>query len=1336
MGKFKKFPVILTVFLLLGTLVFAGGPNRRMAFTGEGETTALPYAQGEVLVKFKPGVTVNALNQFAAQNGMIVKKRFALLSKLKGHEYVLVKSSVADTAGMINVLKNNTLVEAVSPNNLNQVAAVPNDTYYAPYMWGLNNTTQTGGTDDADIDAPEAWDINTGSANNIVAVIDTGFDYTHPDLAANAWANAAELAGVTGVDDDGNGYVDDIYGIDPAGTDGFTPDNDPMDGYGHGTHCAGTIGAVGNNSEGIVGVNWNVKIMGLKFFDEAGGNGWDSYAIECIEYILFQKLYRGRNIVAVNASWGSYNYFDQALYDAVAALGDAGIVFCAAAGNDANDNDGDDVHYPSSYDLPNIIAVAATDHDDLIADFSNYGATTVDLGAPGVSIASTIPPYYTAGNGGDVFFDDCSLVGNWVTSGTNNTWAITTEYETYWGGSYPGAPSPPTFWSDSPGIGGAYGYYQHNSNSYLTYNADINLSGYSGTDLYFGMYIGRHISNYDHLYVEISKDSGATWSVLYDWERTGGYVYYWAASSWLIPEDFKTANFRVQFHFVSDASSRGLGVVIDNVGIGGLNTYYELWNGTSMACPHVAGAVALMAAEFPSESVANRIKRILSTVDHNTSLEGLCTTEGRLNLYNAITYDPGTTTIKVVSPNGGEEWTIGSVHNITWTSTGAFDNVDIEYSVNNGANWGPVATGTANDGSYAWTVPVPASTACLVRISDSADDDPIDSSDAVFTILAAGTETISAPEEPLGPSTGISGSSYDFSTKGSESSMGVGHLLQYKFDWNDGSDSGWINAGVINTPASHSWAAPGTYNVRAMARCAQHTDIESPWSAVHPIIISDSSSGYYNSPASLKILPEVIWALASGGGTWLSDVQIVDISGGSQVQVYYNTAAGRRGPFLLWNNSGGSAMSTAKFANLLQTIDELDIGEFTYFGTVGAVEFATQDGSHLVHVAAREVNGNYAKTFPGLNLANENTAGVGRNMIIPNLANNATYRATCGLFNPTADAVTLDLKLITASGAQVGSTVSKTLAGFGFMAFNPFTEAGVPYPGSTYDNIVLQVEPTSGSGAVMCFGATANNTSNDPAAHIAVQQSGYDNGPSSYKAMPEVIWALASGGGTWISDVQIVDVSGGSQVQVYYNTAAGRRGPFLLWDNGAGSAMTTAKFANLLQTIDGLDADAFTYYGTVGAVEFTTQDGSHLIQAAVREANGNYAKTFPGLSLANAETAGVGRSMIIPNLASNATYRATCGFYNPTANAVTIELKLRSASGAQEGTTVNRTLAAYEFMAFNPFAEAGVPYPGSSYDNIVLEVTPTSGSGSVMCFGATANNTSNDPAAHIAVQAQ
>ena len=694
-----------------------------------------------------------------------------------------------------------------------------------------------------------------------------------------------------------------------------------------------------------------------------------------------------------------------------------------------------------------------------------------------------------------------------------------------------------------------------------------------------------------------------------------------------------------------------------------------------------------------------------------------------------------TRTMTLTAPNGGESWIRTTSHNITWNSNGVTGTVKL-LLYQNLSLIGTIAQDLAvGTGTYSWTVgnmatgSAPAGSNYKVRVQTT-DGTLSDDSDGTFTIVSE-IENVSTPNTPAGSTFGISGVSYAYSSSGAVSSQG--HSVQYKFDWGDGSDSDWLNVGT--TSASHSWSSTGTFSVRTMARCSLHTTIESPWSTTLNVSIS-IPGGFYNSPTSRQILPEVIWAPATGGGTWVSDVQVVDLSGGSQVTVYYNTAAGRRGPFLLWNNIWGSALSSVKYANLLQTIDGLDSGPFIYNGTVGAVEFATQDSGHLIHVTVRQLNGNCAKNSTALSQHLANTAATGRNMIIPNLANNATYRTTCGFYNPTADAVTMELKLLGVSGAQAGSTVSKTLAGYGFMSFNPFTEAGLPYPGNSYDNVKLKVEPTTGSGSVMCFGATANNLSNDPAAHVAVQASGYDNGPSNYKILPEVIWAPATGGGTWVSDVQVVDMSGGSQVMVYYNTAAGRRGPFMLWNNSGGSALSSVKYANLLQTIDGLDSGAFAYNGTVGAVEFATQDGSHLIHVAVRELNGNFTKTFPGLNLVNAETAGTERLMIITNLVNNATYRTTCGFYNPTASSVTVQYTLQSSSGGQIGSAFSRTLAGYGFTSFNPFIEAGVPYPGSSYDNVKLKVEPTTGSGSVMCFGATANNTSNDPASHLAVQRQ
>ena len=1507
MPKNKRILAVLAMTVFFGILVFAGGPKSRI------KSSESPYVPGEVLVKFKKGVAANTIRQLAVQKSLEVKKSFARLSKRRGQEYALLGSTAKlDTEEIINKLSGLPQVETVTPNFLRYAAATPNDANFSS-LWGMHNTGQTGGTADADIDAPEAWDVSTGSAGVIVAVIDSGIDYNHPDLAANIWANPGEVAG-NGVDDDGNGIIDDVHGYDAA-----NDDSDPMDDNGHGTHCAGTVGAVGNNSSGVAGVNWNVRVMALKFLT-AAGSGSDADAIECIDYIIYEKQNHGQNVVAINASWGGTGGGDSGLLrDAIEDANDAGIVFCAAAGNGGSDGVGDNNetthHYPSDYTLPGIISVMATDHNDAKTDFSNYGTTSVDLAAPGQSVLSTVPGIYRA-QSGDIFFDDVeSGAGNWVTSGTNNSWGITTDQEIFENPSFP-VPSPTHFWSDRPGAD-----YQSNTDSYLTYNADINLSSYAGQTIYFGIGVAAYVEDYwDHAYVQFSSNGGSTWATIADFT---GFANYWGYYAWEIPESYKVANFRMRFRFTADGSVEYDGWLIDNIGIGTSLTYsYESWGGTSMACPHVAGAVGLMASVFPAETVAERKARILDNVDVKGGLSTYCVTSGRLNLYNSISdglvtdsitvtspnggeswtagssqtitwtssgtvgnvdilysynggsswnsviadtandgsytwtvpdtpstncyvqvldhadanpsdssdavftittvpatitvtspnggeswtagssqtitwtssgtvgnvdilysYNGGSSwnsviadtandgsytwtvpdtpstncyvqvldhadgipsdandavftiatvpaTITVTSPNGGESWAPGSSHEITWTSTGSISNVDILYSYNDGASWPSVASYTENDGSFTWTVPDTPSTHCFVRVQDN-DGDPGDASDAAFTITASGAETVSTPNTPSGSSSGGIGVSLDFTTGGSTSSLG--HDIQYLFDWDDGSDSGWLAVGT--TQASHSWAAAGTYNIRAMARCATHTTIESAWSGTRAVTISDgTTSTYYNSPAQYKVLPEVIWAPASGGGTWMSEVQVTDISGGSVVSVYYNTATGRRGPFVLWSNTGG-ALRSAKFANLLQTIDGLDAEAFTYYGTVGAVEFITQDGSHAIQAAARTLNGNYSKTFTALSLHDANTVDASRSMVIANLTNNASYRSTCGFFNPTGDAVTLELRLRNSTNGQVGATITKTLAGHEFTAFSPFTEAGVPYPGTASDNVALMVEATSGTGSVMCFGASANNKSNDPAAHVAVQNSGgYDNGPGSLQVLPEAIWAPASGGGMWMSEAQIVDMTGGSQVSVWFDYGGGlRRGPIALWTGGA--AGSKVKYANLLQSIGAIDT-GLDYYGRVGTVEFATQDGTHVIMVTARTLNGNYSKTFPGLRVEEAETAEVGRAMLIQNYSNNATYRSTCGFYNPTSESVTVEFTLLNSSGAAIGSAFSKTFAGYDFQAFSPFNEAGAPYPGTSSDNVILRVQPTSGTGAVMCFGASANNKSNDPASHLAVQAE
>ena len=298
-----------------------------------------------------------------------------------GKSFFRLETSGIDSSDIVEWARNNQDRFLVEPDLPIQVEATSND----PSLWrlyGLNNYGQSGGTTDADIDAPEAWDITTGSRDVVIGVIDSGVDVTHPDLAANIWVNPGETPD-NGIDDDGNGFIDDVNGWDF-----YDDDNTPNDGNGHGTHVAGTIGAVGNNNLGITGVNWEVSILPLRFLGN-NGSGWTSDAVAAVNYATMLKRDFGINVVATNNSWGGGGY-SRTLDRAIEAANDQGIMFVAAAGNEGNNND-TNPRYPTNYDAPNVISVAALNRNDNLAGFSNYGATTVDVGAPGVSIYSTLP---------------------------------------------------------------------------------------------------------------------------------------------------------------------------------------------------------------------------------------------------------------------------------------------------------------------------------------------------------------------------------------------------------------------------------------------------------------------------------------------------------------------------------------------------------------------------------------------------------------------------------------------------------------------------------------------------------------------------------------------------------------------------------------------------------------------------------------------------------------------------------------------------------------------------------------------------------------------------------
>ncbi len=323
----------------------------------------------ELIVGFRSGVTAAGQDQAVRGAGGTTGRRFGRIRA----RVVRVRGAAARAA-----LERNPDVRYVEPNRRLSLDALPNDTRFGE-LWGLHNTGQTvgwlPGTPDADVDAPEAWDVTTG-AGVTVAVIDTGVALAHPDLAANAWRNPDEVAG-NGLDDDGNGYVDDIVGWDFVQEDAT-----PQDGHGHGTHVAGTVAAVAGNGLGVAGVAPGARIMALRMMG-ADGTGTTADAVEAL-------LYASANGAAVaNNSWGDTED-SQAVRDAVAAADAAGMLVVAAAGNSAGDNDADP-HYPSGIELPNVVSVAATDNRDARAWFSNVGRATVDLAAPGASILSTWP---------------------------------------------------------------------------------------------------------------------------------------------------------------------------------------------------------------------------------------------------------------------------------------------------------------------------------------------------------------------------------------------------------------------------------------------------------------------------------------------------------------------------------------------------------------------------------------------------------------------------------------------------------------------------------------------------------------------------------------------------------------------------------------------------------------------------------------------------------------------------------------------------------------------------------------------------------------------------------
>ena len=356
------------------------------------EGTQGEHVPGQVLVKLKGQPPTKSQDTFLQRFGASVIHKFDIPKSIfKGFEGELLHLKLPEgmsTEQAMAAMQKDPRVDYVCPNNTYKiddppttddepdVAAqadplTPND--LKPELWGLNNTGQNGGTADADIDAPEAWARQTGNNQTLIAIIDTGADYKHPDLVNNIWTNPGEIPG-DGIDNDGNGVIDDVHGYNA-----FAQTGDPMDGHSHGTHVAGTIAAEGNNAQGVVGVNWKAKILPVKIFADSGSTD----AASIVRGILYATKMGAR---VTSNSWGG-GAANQAIKDAFA---NSPALHIMAAGNSGTNND-TQPHYPSSYDLNNNIAVAATDRNDKLASFSCYGEKSVDIAAPGVDIYSTVP---------------------------------------------------------------------------------------------------------------------------------------------------------------------------------------------------------------------------------------------------------------------------------------------------------------------------------------------------------------------------------------------------------------------------------------------------------------------------------------------------------------------------------------------------------------------------------------------------------------------------------------------------------------------------------------------------------------------------------------------------------------------------------------------------------------------------------------------------------------------------------------------------------------------------------------------------------------------------------